>query len=112
MKENLMKAIVKAVFAAAVSLTAFSSTYAENAQSAASAADSMSTGEIRKVDKSTGKVTIKHGELKNVGMSAMTMAFKVKDQSMLNGVKVGDKVNFVVEKTGSQMIVTQLEAQK
>ena len=36
-------------------------------------------GEVKKVNKDTGKLTIKHGELKNLGMPPMTMVFRVKD---------------------------------
>ena len=74
------------------------------------AQDAMSDGEIRKVDKDAGKLTIKHGELKNLGMPAMTMAFKVKDRAMLDKVKQGDKVHFVVEKVGGVFTVTHIEA--
>lgn len=79
---------------------------------ASSSAEAMTDGEIKKVDKGAGKLTIKHGELKNLGMPAMTMVFKVKDPSMLESVKTGDKVSFVAEKVGSQFTVTQLESKK
>lgn len=70
----------------------------------------MSEGEIKKVDKSTGKLTIKHGELKNLEMPAMTMVFQVKDKSVLDRVKSGDKINFVAEKLDGKFTITQLEA--
>lgn len=69
----------------------------------------MSEGEVRKVDKEAGKLTLKHGELKNLQMPAMTMVFRVKDPAMLDKVKVGDKVNFVAEKIGGQFTVTRIE---
>lgn len=69
----------------------------------------MSEGEIRKIDKDTGKLTIKHGEIKNLGMPPMTMAFRVKEASMLEKVKAGDAVRFNVEKIGGQYTVTALE---
>lgn len=72
-------------------------------------ADTMSQGEIRKVDKEAGKITIKHGELKNLGMPPMTMVFRVKDRSLLDQVKPGDKVSFVADKVGSQYVVTRLK---
>jgi Cu/Ag efflux protein CusF len=43
-----------------------------------------SSGEVKKVDKASGKVTIKHGPLDHLGMPAMTMVFGVKDPAMLN----------------------------
>jgi Cu/Ag efflux protein CusF len=69
----------------------------------------MSEGEIRKIDKDTGKLTIKHGEIKNLGMPPMTMVFRVKEASMLEKVKAGDAVRFNVEKIGGQYTVTALE---
>ncbi|WP_321802804.1 MULTISPECIES: copper-binding protein [unclassified Burkholderia] len=69
----------------------------------------MSHGEIRKIDTGTGKLTIKHGPLDNLGMDAMTMAFKVKDTAMLSQVKVGDKVDFVAEDVSGALTVVELK---
>lgn len=80
-------------------------------QSSANAA-SMSEGEIRKVDKDAGKVTIKHGPLKNLDMPAMTMVFRVKDSAMLEQAKAGDKINFVADKIGGQYTVIQIESKQ
>lgn len=74
--------------------------------------NAMSEGEIKKVDKEAGKLTIKHGELKNIGMPGMTMAFKVKEPAMLDQVKQGDKVHFVVEKVGGAYTVSTIEVVK
>ena len=69
-------------------------------------------GEIKKLDKDSGKVTIKHGEIKNLDMPPMTMVFRVKDPSMLEKVKVGDKINFSAEKISGNYTVTEFEAAK
>ena len=69
----------------------------------------MSEGEIKKIDKENGKLTIKHGELKNLGMPPMTMIFQVKDKSMLEQVKPGDKINFVAGKENGKLTVVQLK---
>ena len=84
----------------------------EHGQHAASAAADTVDGEVRKVDKGAGKLTIKHGELKNLGMGAMTMVFRVKDPAMLDKVKAGDKVRFTVENAGGAMTVTAIDAAK
>jgi Cu(I)/Ag(I) efflux system protein CusF len=68
-----------------------------------------SDGEIKKVDKEAGKITIKHGRLANLGMAPMTMVFKVKDPAMLEGVKAGDKVKFTAEKLNGALTVTALQ---
>lgn len=78
---------------------------------AASAAD-MTEGEIRKVDKDAKKLTIKHGEIKNLDMPPMTMVFQVKDASMLDRVKAGDKIRFVVQKSDTGFVVTDIQAAK
>ena len=72
----------------------------------------LSDGEIRRIDKSTGKLTLKHGEIKNLDMPPMTMVFQVKDATWLDTVKVGDKVRFRAEASGSAYVVTALEALK
>lgn len=70
---------------------------------------SMTEGEIRKVDKSFGKLTIKHGPIRNLDMPAMTMVFNVKDMRFLDKVKVGDKVRFVVVMDAGKMVITDLQ---
>lgn len=72
---------------------------------------SMSHGEVKKVDTASGKLTIKHGPLENLGMEGMTMAFKVKDPAMLSQVKVGDKIDFVAEEIDGALTVTKLQKQ-
>jgi Cu/Ag efflux protein CusF len=69
-------------------------------------------GEVRKVDKSAGKITLKHGEIRNIDMPAMTMVFGVKDKALLDKVKPGDKVKFNAEKEGGQYVVTAIEASR
>lgn len=66
-------------------------------------------GELRKIDAEAGKLTIKHGEIKNLEMPAMTMVFYVKDKGQLSGLKVGDKIKFKVVKDGVMFMVTELK---
>ena len=76
----------------------------------AAAAVPMSDGEIKKVDKGAGKITVKHGPLVNLDMPPMTMVFKVKDAAMLDQVKAGDKVKFIVEKINGALTITTIQA--
>lgn len=69
----------------------------------------MADGEIRKINKSTGKITVKHGEIKSVEMPPMTMVFGVADKAMLEGLKEGDKVKFNVKQEGSNYTVTEIK---
>jgi Cu(I)/Ag(I) efflux system periplasmic protein CusF len=79
---------------------------------AALAQAATSEGEVRKVDKSTGKITLKHGEIKNLDMPPMTMVFTAKDPALLDKVKAGDKVKFHAEKEGGSYVVTAIEPQQ
>jgi Cu/Ag efflux protein CusF len=72
----------------------------------------MSTGEVRKIDKDAQKITLKHGEIKSMDMPGMTMVFKVLDPTLLDKVKVGDKVRFNAEKRDGAIVVTDIEAVK
>ena len=104
-----MKALFKAVVAASLALSTVTGAHA---QADASAAGPMSPGEVRKVDKSAGKITIKHGPLQNIGMDAMTMVFRVRDAAMLDQVKAGDKIRFIAEEPNGKLTVTKLEKQQ
>jgi Cu(I)/Ag(I) efflux system periplasmic protein CusF len=76
------------------------------------AAPSMTDGEIRKIDKENGKVTIKHGEIKHMDMPPMSMVFNVKDKAMLDRVQVGEKIQFIVIQDAGKMVVTDIKATK
>jgi len=75
-------------------------------------AGDMADGEIRKVDKDAGKLTIKHGAIPSMDMPPMTMVYRVKDPAMLDQVKPGDTVKFSMEKVGGQYMVTRLGVAK
>ena len=69
---------------------------------------SMATGEIRKIDKEAGKVTIRHGYIKSIDMPPMTMVFVLKNRALLDTIKQGDKVNFDVIQEDGKLVVTDL----
>lgn len=69
----------------------------------------MVDGEVRKVDKDAKKITLKHGEIKNLGMPPMTMVFQAKDLAILDKVKAGDKIRFKAEKSGGGIVVTEIQ---
>ncbi|MBR7559485.1 copper-binding protein, partial [Mycobacterium tuberculosis] len=69
---------------------------------------------VKKIDESAGKITLKHGPIKNLDMDedGMTMVFRVQDPAMLKQVKVGDKVQFQAERATAGITVTKIEKQK
>lgn len=74
-----------------------------------SAAATAAEGEVRKIDKENQKITLKHGDIKNLDMPGMTMVFKVKDAALLDKVQVGSKVRFNAEKSDGAIVVTNME---
>jgi Cu/Ag efflux protein CusF len=76
------------------------------------AASDLSDGEVRKVDKDAGKVTLKHGAIKNLDMPPMTMVFQVKDKALLNSVQSGDTVRFKAETENGKFFVTDIRTVK
>jgi Cu(I)/Ag(I) efflux system periplasmic protein CusF len=67
-------------------------------------------GQVTKVDRSAGKITIKHGPIKKLGMDqGMTMVFKAQDPAMLAAVKAGDKIKFDADSVNGQFTVTKIE---
>ncbi|MGV7240224.1 copper-binding protein [Caballeronia sp. M23-90] len=113
MKKAIVSMMVGAVFATSGAAYAAGEMgnmdMSSGAMKSGAANSAMSHGEVKKVDMSTGKMTIKHGPLENLGMEGMTMAFKVKDPAMLSQVKVGDKIDFVAEEVNGALTVTKLE---
>jgi Cu(I)/Ag(I) efflux system periplasmic protein CusF len=65
-------------------------------------------GEVRKIDKAQSKITLKHGEIKNLEMPPMTMVFRIKEPKLLEALTVGDKVKFAAEKIDGNYVVTQI----
>lgn len=68
----------------------------------------LADGVVKKVDQQTGMVSIEHGELKNVGMPAMTMAYKAKDAAVLKQAKEGELVKFRLENLDGTYTITTL----
>ena len=66
------------------------------------------SGEVTKIDKPNGRVTLRHGEIKNLDMPPMTMNFRVRDGKLLDAVAIGDRVRFTAEKIDGAYVLTSL----
>lgn len=69
-------------------------------------------GSIEKIDQEAGKITLKHGPIKNLDMDGMTMVFRVQDPEALKKLKVGQKVKFEADRVNGQITVTKINAAK
>lgn len=76
------------------------------------AATHLTDGEVRRVDKEAGKLTLKHGEIKSLDMPGMTMVFLVKDKAMLDRLQPGDRVKFKAINDAGKFTVTEIETAK
>jgi Cu(I)/Ag(I) efflux system protein CusF len=103
-----MKRVLGAAFAAL--LLAAPLSHADDPKAASAAQGRMTEGEVRKIDKEQGKLTVKHGEIRNLEMPAMTMVFRVKDKALLDKVKEGDKIKFSADKIDGNFTITAIDA--
>jgi len=62
-------------------------------------------GTVAGVDTTKHEVTLDHGPIPGV-MTAMTMTYTVSDPKLLDGVTLGEKVEFDVEVRGKEYVVT------
>ena len=76
----------------------------------ASADAVMTAGEITRVDTRSGKLTIRHEDIKNLNMPAMTRVFGLKDAAQAAPFKAGDKVRFHAVDDNGSLSITRIEA--
>ena len=104
----LLRAAALAFGAAVAAAPAIAQTAAPTAATAPAAAD-LTDGEVRKVDKDARKLTIRHAEIKNLDMPAMTMVFQVADPALLDKLKPGDKIRFAAQKVDGAYVVMAVQ---
>ncbi|MEK7723153.1 MAG: copper-binding protein [Acidobacteriota bacterium] len=66
-----------------------------------------SKGVVKKIDMGSGKLTVDHETIPGY-MEEMEMTEPVKDKAMLETVKVGDKIDFEIERIGSNITFTKI----
>lgn len=94
-----MKIALKIALASLLSISAAVGAFAEE----------FTKGVVNKVDAKGQKVIIKHEDLKNLDMPAMTMVFRVKDAALLEKLKQGKSIEFVAERVDGKLTVTQVK---
>lgn len=73
---------------------------------------SRTEGEVRRLDKTLGTLTIRHGEIRNLDMPPMSMVFTVKDKAQLDAMVVGDRIRFVATNENGKFIASEIEVVK
>lgn len=77
-------------------------------QSSTNPAQEKINGEVRKIDKTLGTITLKHEALPTLNMPAMTMVFEVKKREWLDEFNIGDKVTFNSDRLNGRLIITEI----
>lgn len=72
----------------------------------------MADAQVRKIDLDAKTITLRHSEIKNLGMPGMSMVFQMKDPALLETVKVGDKVKFTADKVNGVLTVISIEVSR
>jgi Cu/Ag efflux protein CusF len=114
-KEQVVKAflfiVLFAVAGAGIAHAQYESSGRQLAQAQATASNQKvgtGTGLIQRIDPERGTVTIKHGPIQGLNMSAMTMSFPVKDKAMLAKLQPLQKVDFELSFDGRDYLITKI----
>ena len=94
--------------AMAVACTGGVTAWAVGSGTAAQAQAALVAGEVVKVDRVAGRITLKHGEIKSLDMPPMTLAWRVAQPRWLEDLAVGDRVRFVPARIDGQYTITSL----
>ncbi len=92
-------------FIAHTAAVAFSATALYSVTAVAQQATS--SGEVRRVNAEAGKITIQHGAIPELDLTAMTLVYKI-DPALLSGIQPGDKVKFTAKRDGGDYVVVAI----
>ena len=104
--------VLLTAFALAATATAFGQDRAPSPQSHeqhAAEGQSHGVGVVQSIDTAGGRVTIAHEPIKELNWPAMTMGFKVSDPTLLQSVKAGNKVEFMLQGKDMSAVITMLK---
>jgi Cu/Ag efflux protein CusF len=68
----------------------------------------LTAGEVRKVDKENGTVTLRHERIVHLNMPPMTMVFRVTDKGLLDTLRPGDRILFRAEEKNGALTLTEI----
>ena len=109
---KILAAVIAAAFLPMAAGAQSPVTATKPAESRAATSDEMAVGEVQKVDKDGGRLTIKHGEIKSLDMPPMTMVFTAKDKAIVKNINAGQKIRFKAVNENGKYFVTEIHADK
>lgn len=72
----------------------------------------LATAEVVEVYLKEKRILLKHGPIPNLGMSAMTMEFAVRNPKVLTSLRPGSNIKFTAEQVHEDYVVTFIEFAK
>jgi len=84
-------------------------TSASSANAVNTADSTLVDGQVKKIDKAGGKITVSHGPLTNLNMPAMTMVFRVNLADWLEQLQPEEKIRFVADSINGALTIVRLE---
>src|SRR5690625_179641 len=73
----------------------------------AQAREAQASGEVRRVNVQEGKITIRHGEIPDLQLPAMSLVYRA-EPGLLTNIQPGDKITFSAKREGDHYVVTQI----
>ena len=67
------------------------------------------SGVVQGIDKANGKVKLTHDPIEALGWPKMTMFFRLKDGSLADQLKEGDRVEFSLEKSSAGYVISSFQ---
>ena len=106
---NYLLAATTIALSSFLSGQAFAAAPAEPAKMEMAHSPSLTDGEVKKIDKEQGKITLKHGAIKHMDMPGMTMAFPLANPDVAKDIQAGDRVHVFVRSDAKGLTVERLE---
>lgn len=69
----------------------------------------LTAAEVRRIDRTNARITLRHEEMRHLDMPPMTMVFAVADVGLLEGLSPGMAVRVRVERRDGALVVTRIE---
>lgn len=69
-------------------------------------------GVIKSIDAKQGRVTLAHDPIPALKWPAMIMSFKVENPNLLKGLSVGQQVQFTLQGSGMEQVITAMTASR
>ena len=107
----MKKLLVFALFAAFAGFAWLSLPSPDRAGQTAGGAQQVASGSgvVQAIDRDRGTVTIQHEALPALNMMAMTMAYAVKDRSLIANLRPSQKVEFQLARDGGDYLITEIK---